>query len=392
MSTAPRAPRVLLAPDKFKGTLTAAEVAGHLAEGIALERPDAEVVVVPVADGGDGLLAAANSAGFEPVELTAAGPLGDPVLTSYAVRADGREAVVEMAEVCGLARLPGRPTQMTAMAATSRGLGEAIAHALDAGAAFVLVGIGGSASTDGGAGLLQALGVRMLEVDGSPLTPGGAGLGRLARVDLGDLHPGLAAARLTVACDVDNPLTGPQGAAAVYGPQKGAGQHQVRALDAGLAHLADVVARHTGQDLRDAPGAGAAGGVGFAALALLGAELRPGAEVVLELTGFHRALAGADLVVTGEGSLDDQTLHGKAPAAVAAAARAAGVPVVAVAGRVTLDEQQLQRAGFGAAHALTDLAAHPEESFTRPGVLLREVGRRIARGLPEAGSSPPSRG
>lgn len=389
MATAPTGPRVLLAPDKFKGTLTAAEVAGHLAEGIALERPDAEVVVVPVADGGDGLLAAAASAGFERVELSAAGPLGEPVRTAYAVREEGREAVVEMAEVCGLARLSGRPAPMTA---TSRGLGEVVAHALDAGATSLLVGIGGSASTDGGAGLLEGLGARLLTADGTSPGPGGAGLGRLAGLDLSGLHPGLATVRLTVACDVDNPLTGPHGAAAVYGPQKGADEEDVRALDVGLAHFADVVAQHTGQDLRDTPGAGAAGGVGFAALAVLGAELRPGAEVVLELTGFHDALPGADLVVTGEGSLDGQTLHGKAPAAVAAAARAAGVPVVAVAGQVALDEQQLHGAGFRSAHALTGLATRPEESFTQPGPLLREVGRRIARELPGPDPSAPVRG
>lgn len=377
MATRPTATRILIAPDKFKGTLTAAQVAGHLAEGIVLERPDVEVVVVPVADGGDGLLAVAAEAGLDRVELTAAGPLGDPVRAAYATRAGGREAVIEMAEVCGLARLPA--DGLAPLAATSRGLGEAIAHALDGGATSLLVGIGGSASTDGGAGLLQALGARLLDADGAPLPPGGGSLGRLAKVDLTDLHPGLAAASLTVACDVDNPLTGSRGAAAVYGPQKGADREQVRVLDAGLTHLAEVATRHTGQDLRGTPGAGAAGGVGYAALALLGATLRPGAEVVLELTGFHEALPGTDLVVTGEGSLDEQTLHGKAPAAVAAAARAAGVPVVAVAGRVALDEQQLRRAGFLAAHAIADLAADPQESFTRPGPLLREVGRRIAR-------------
>lgn len=388
MAATPVPTRVLLAPDKFKGTLTAAEVAGHLAEGIARERPDVEVVVVPVADGGDGLLAAAVGAGFEPVGLAASGPLGEPVRTAYASRSGGEEAVVEMAEVCGLARLADGPEPM---AATSRGLGEVVAHALDGGATSLLVGIGGSASTDGGAGLLQALGARLLDADGEELGPGGGSLGRLAEVDLTGLHPRLARARVVVACDVDNPLTGPHGAAAVYGPQKGADEQQVQDLDAALAHLADVVTRHTGTDLRDAPGAGAAGGVGYAALALLGAELRPGAQVVLELTGFHDALTGADLVVTGEGSLDGQTLHGKAPVAVAAAARAAGVPVVAVAGRVALDEHQLEGAGFRAAHAIADLAATPEESFTRPGPLLSELGRRIARALPGPPGPAPER-
>lgn len=382
MGMTPGPTRVLLAPDKFKGTLTAVEVAGHLAESITRERPDVEVVVIPVADGGDGLLAAAVDAGFEPVGLAACGPLGEAVRTAYASRSDGREAVVEMAEVCGLARLPDGPAPMRA---TSRGLGEVMGQALDAGATSLLVGIGGSASTDGGAGLIQALGARLLDAAGEELGPGGGSLGRLARIDLAGLHPGLAGAQVTVACDVDNPLTGPPGAAAVYGPQKGADEQQVRELDAALAHLADVVARHTGQDLRDIPGAGAAGGVGYAALALLGAELRPGAEVVLELTGFHDALLGVDLVVTGEGSLDEQTLHGKAPVAVAAAAREVGVPVVAVAGRLRLSDEQLAGVGIGAAYALEELAESPEESRARPGPLLEEVGRRIAAGLPPRG-------
>lgn len=371
--------RVLLAPDKFKGTLTAAEVAGHLREGLLEVRPDLDVVTVPVADGGDGLLDAAGSVGYRSVGLEASGPLGTPTPTRYVVH--GTRAVLEMAEVCGLARLDG---DLAPMEATSAGLGEAVAHALDGGATEVLVGIGGSASTDGGAGLLTALGARLLDGDGRPVGPGGAGVLDVADVDLSGLHPRLGEVELVVACDVDNPLTGPTGAAAVYGPQKGADPEQVRLLDDALGRLADVVARRTGRDLRDVPGAGAAGGVGFAAVAVLGASLRPGVDVVLELTGFHDALPGADLVVTGEGALDEQTLHGKAPAGVAAAARGAGIPVVAVAGVVLLDEQRLARAGIARAWAITDLATEPRESFTRPGPLLVEVGRRIAAELPPA--------
>ncbi|MGD8150692.1 glycerate kinase [Ornithinimicrobium sp. Y1694] len=379
--------RILLAPDKFKGTLTAAQVAGHLAEGIAQVRPDIEVSIVPVADGGDGLLVAAASVGFERVELTAAGPLGEPVETAYVTRDEGREAVVEMAEICGLALLPR--DDLAPMTATSLGLGQAIAHALDHGAQKVLVGIGGSASTDGGSGMAQALGVRLLDGDGEQVGLGGAGLADLASVDRSGAHPGLEQARITFACDVDNPLTGRHGAAAVYGPQKGASEEQVEELDGYLAGLADVVSEAAGEDVRETSGAGAAGGVGYAALALLGAQLRPGAEVVLELTGFHDALPGADLVITGEGSLDEQTLHGKAPAAVADAAREAGIPVVAVAGRLQLDEEALSGAGFETAYAIADLATEPEESFTRPGPLLQDVGRRIAAALPQpAGPDP----
>ncbi len=380
-----RMTRVLLAPDQFKGTLTAAEVAGHLAGGIGSVRPDVEVQVVPVSDGGDGLLDVAVRAGFELVPLRASGPTGQPVDASYARR--GHDAVIEMAEICGLARLAPNTTAPTT--ATSRGVGEAIAAALEAGCTQILVGIGGSASTDGGAGMLAALGARLLAADGSELPDGGGALADIDRMDVSGLHPALAGAGVTVACDVDNPLTGPAGAAAVYGPQKGASPQQVTALDDALTRFADVVARTVGRDVRDQPGAGAAGGVGFAALALLGARLRPGAEVVQELTGLESAMAGVDLVVTGEGSLDEQTLHGKAPAAVAAAARKAGIPVVAVAGRSLLDADSLEAAGIQASYSLTDLASYGRQPFDDPGPLLHRIGARIAaRHLPGASPLP----
>lgn len=367
-------PRVVLAPDKFKGTLTAAEVAEHVAAGMRTERADTELRVVPVADGGEGTLAAAEAAGFTRVTVTATGPTGLPLQTAFALRGD--EAVVELAAVSGLGQLPdGRPEPVTA---TSRGTGELIAAALDAGARRIVVGIGGSACTDGGAGLLEALGARITRADGRAVSPGGAGLLEAARLDLSGLHPGLAAAAVVVACDVDNPLTGRRGAAAVYGPQKGAGPQDVERLDIALARWAGVVSAATGADHRDRPGAGAAGGVGFGLLTL-GATLRPGAELVFELAGLQEALSGADLVVTGEGSLDEQTLHGKAPAAVARLALDKGIPVVAVAGRVVLTEPQLAEAGFSAAYALLDVAARPQEAFTAPGPLLERLGHQIAR-------------
>lgn len=368
-------PRVLLAPDKFKGTLTAAEVAGHLSDGLRSVLPEVEVAVVPVADGGDGTLAAAVAAGFERVPVRATGPTGMPWESAYGVR--GTEAVVELAEVSGLAQLPdGRSAPLSA---SSRGTGELIAAALDAGARRVVVAIGGSACTDGGAGLLQALGARVTRADGSEVRPGGAGLLDATGVDLGGLHHALAGAELVVACDVDNPLTGSRGAAAVYGPQKGAGPEEVELLDSALTRWADLVAQATGADRRDEPGAGAAGGVGFGLLAVLGATTRPGAELVFELTGLSDALAGVDLVVTGEGSLDAQTLHGKAPAAVAALAHAKGLPVVAVAGQVTLTPGELTTVGVRAAYALVDEATSRQEALTAPGPLLERIGARIAR-------------
>lgn len=365
--------RVLLAPDKFKGTLTAAEVAAGLTAGIRERCPATDVVTLPVADGGDGLLAAFEAAGFERVAVRATDATGRLAPASYVRR--GQDAIVEMAEVAGLGRLRGPHAPMTA---SSRGVGEVIAAAIDAGCTRVLVGIGGSASTDGGVGLVQALGGRVLDATGAEVGPGGLGAGTVAAVDLAGLSKRLGATRIEVACDVDNPLTGPEGAAAVYGPQKGADTDQVGQLDAALTRWADVVTAATGSDHRDEPGAGAAGGVGFAAVAILQAQLRPGAQLMLELLGFRDAVAEADLVVTGEGSLDEQTLRGKAPAAVASAAHAAGVPVVAVAGRCSLDEGRLRSAGFDDVYTLVDEASTPQQALDDPISLLRQIGFRLA--------------
>ncbi len=370
-------PRVVLAPDKFKGTLTAAQVADHLATGMSSVTPDVELVVVPVSDGGDGLLDAALASGFVRIPVQAAGPTGARVDTCYLRRGD--EAVVELAEVCGLSRLPGGV--VAPATASSRGVGEVLAAALDAGCRHVLLGVGGSASTDGGAGMLRALGARLTDQEGQEIDEGGSALGRVSRLELSGMHPGLTQAQLTVACDVDNPLTGPAGAAAVYGPQKGAGPELTAELDQALTRWAEVVAEVTGHDLRDHPGAGAAGGVGFAGVAVLDARLRAGTEVVQDLTGLEDHLIGADLVVTGEGSLDAQTLHGKAPAGVAAAARRAGVPVVAVAGQCLLDAEAWRAAGFVATYALTDEATEPDEPFSAPGPLLERIGADIATHL-----------
>lgn len=369
----PVLPRVLVASDKFKGSLTAAEVAAAVSAGVRRVVPDAVLDAVPVADGGDGTLAAAEAAGFSLVPVTVAGPTGEPVRTAYARRGD--LAVVELADAAGLVRLPGDPDPLRA---SSRGAGDALAAAIDAGCRQVVLGIGGSASTDGGAGLLRGLGARLLTADGDEVADGGGSLDEVARLELGDLRRRLEGVTVTVACDVDNPLTGPRGAAAVYGPQKGATPEQVRRLDAALAHWADVLATTTGTDVRDHPGAGAAGGVGVAALAVLGAELRSGIELVLDLVGFHDKLAGADLVVTGEGALDEQTLHGKAPAGVAAAAGRAGVPVVAVCGVNRLDPARMRAAGIAAAYALADVEPDLQRCLTDGIPLLEQLGERIA--------------
>lgn len=377
MPPTPLQGHVVVAPDKFKGTLEGAEVAARIAAGIRRAAPGAEVRELPVADGGEGTLAAALAAGFSRVPAKVAGPTGLPVDAAIAVRGD--TAVVELAQASGLARLPGGRT--APLAAGSYGVGQLIGRAVSMGAKRIVLGLGGSAGTDGGAGMVQALGVRLLDGDGAELPPGGAALRRLERIELGPLAELLTGVDVVVACDVDNPLLGPRGATAVYGPQKGADGDDLVVLEQGLTRFADQVAAATGRDLREAPGAGAAGGVGFGALALLGATMRPGIELLLELLGFDEAVRGARLVVTGEGCLDAQTLHGKAPAGVAAAAARAGVRVAAVAGRLELSEPEWRAAGFTAAIALTDLAEQPGDSMTRAGELAEVAGERLAEEL-----------
>ncbi|WP_410586893.1 glycerate kinase [Amycolatopsis sp. lyj-23] len=357
--------KVLVAPDKFKGSLTAAEVASAVAAGLADAHPGLVVRELPVADGGDGTVAAAVAAGFRRVEVPARGPTGVPVTASYAVRGD--TAVVELAEASGLHRLPGPPQPLTA---TSAGTGDVIAAAVRAGCRRIVLGVGGSAGTDGGAGMLAALGARLLDDTGRELPFGGAALARLASLDLS----GLSEVDIELASDVDNPLYGPCGAAAVYGPQKGATAADVETLDAALRHWASIA----GPEFASRPGAGAAGGVGFAAMAVLGARLRPGIELLLELLGFDAALAGASLVITGEGSLDEQTLSGKAPAGVARAAAARGIPCIAVSGRCRLTSGQLAEAGISAAYALTDLEPDPARCMAEAAPLLRRLARRVA--------------
>jgi glycerate kinase len=389
---------VLVAPDKFKGTLTASQAAAHIAAGLRQARPGLAVQQVPVADGGDGTVAAAVAAGYQPVRLTVRGPAGQPVEAEFAWR-DGT-AIIEAAQASGLARLPGGVPQP--LTATSFGVGELIAAAAARGARRIVLGLGGVASTDGGAGMVRALGGRLTGPDGRELAPGGAALAALDRLDLTGLAL-LAGVEVLVASDVDNPLLGRHGAAAVYGPQKGASPADVATLEAALTRWADIseraFARHSppragqrgpgesppARRVRDEPGAGAAGGLGFAALAFLAARTRPGIELMLDMISFTERLAGARLVITGEGSLDAQTLRGKAPAGVAratAAARAAAGTtspvVIAVAGRNTLSGEQLRGAGIEAAYTLADIEPDLRRCLANAGPLLEEVSRRLA--------------
>lgn len=384
--------RIVIAPDKFKGSLTAAEVARALADGLA--GTGIETELVPVADGGEGTVEAAVSTGFRAVPVEVPGPLGDPVRATYAVGvpADGgpETAVIELAAASGLDQLPrgadGRPL-LNPLRATSAGTGALIRAALDAGCTDLVLGVGGSANTDGGAGLLTALGARLLDADGRPVPGGGGGLTELARVDLTGLDPRIADARIVLAADVSNPLLGPNGAAAVFGPQKGATAADIELLDGALARYARLVADSLGADpevLASAPGAGAAGGVGFAALAVLGGRMRPGIDLVCELVGLDRRLAGADAVITGEGSLDGQSLGGKSPVGVARRARAAGVPrVYAVCGRNQLSAAEASGAGFDRVYALADREPDSNRSMRLAADLLRPLGREIGLALRE---------
>jgi glycerate kinase len=372
------APAVVVASDAFKGSLTSLEVADAVRLGVLDVAPSAGVTVVAVADGGEGTVAAALAAGWSGVSVDVSGPTGQPVTATLAVRG-GATVVVELADCCGLGRLPGGvPAPLTA---SSRGLGEALRAALDLGPVEVVVGVGGSASTDGGAGMLVALGARLLDADGQDLPDGGGALAGVARLDLSGLDPRLAGIRLVLAADVDSPLLGPTGAAAVFGPQKGATPADVAVLEAGLTRWAAVAAAALPAPSQQA-GAGAAGGVGFALLAVLGAERRPGVDVVLDLVGLDTVLTGEqgrpDLVITGEGALDEQTLSGKAVAGVARAAAAHGIPVVAVCGRLALDDAALATLGVRGAYPLSDLEPDPARSVERAAVLLRHTARRVA--------------
>lgn len=366
--------RVVLAPDKFKGCLSATEVASALAAGIGRVQPAAEITLLPVADGGDGTVEAALSVGFEPVEVDALGPTGEPVQATYGLR-DGR-AVIELADVVGQSRLPdGKPEPLTS---STYGLGVVIADALDRGVEEVVLGVGGSASTDGGAGMMQALGLGLLDDTGEPVARGGAALRDARSLDVTGLHERIGQIDVLIASDVDNPLLGPAGAAEVFGPQKGASTSDVETLEQGLGQWSRLVEEVSGRDLAGTPGAGAAGGTPFAALAFLGATIKPGIELILDLIGFADAVRGADLVVTGEGSLDEQSLLGKAPIGVSNAVRATGIPVVAVAGRCGLSEEQLHEAGIRAGYPLSDLEPDAARSIANAEALLRETGERIA--------------
>ena len=369
--------RFVIAADKFKDCLTAAEVAAALSVGIREVQPAALIEVVPVADGGEGTVDALVAAGFSPRTAMVTGPTGSPVEATFAV--SGRTALVEMAQASGLSRLPGGVR--AALTASTFGTGELLAAAIASGCDQVMVGLGGSATTDGGTGMLRALGYRFLDRRGQELPLGGAALSELASIDDSNALPALGTVVFVAASDVTVPLTGPTGAASMFGPQKGASPADVILLERALTRLSVVAARHLGVDRSSTPGAGAAGGTGFALLAFLRATMQPGIEVVLDAANFDDLARSADVIITGEGAVDAQTLQGKAPVGVARRAHkvAPAARVVLVGGRVDCSAEDLDAAGFSDAYALADVA-DGLDTFTQAAELLRRVGRRFATG------------
>src|SRR5437016_9868562 len=369
--------RIVVAPNAFKGSLSALAAAKAIGDGIRLADPDADLTLVPIADGGDGTVDAlvAGADGQHRV-LRVRGPLTDPVDADYGVIDGGKTAVIEMAKAAGLSLLP--PSRRNPAVTTTYGVGELLQHAYDAGARRFIVGIGGSATNDGGAGMAQALGYHLLDDQGHELPPGGLALQRLARIDPGGVHADWKQAGVDVACAVTNPLTGPSGASAVYGPQKGATPEIVAELDAALEHFAEIIRRDLGEDVERLPGAGAAGGLGAGLVAFTGARLRPGAEMVMEALSLDDRIRGADLVITGEGRLDSQTARfGKGPAAVARHARKAGIPVVALAGGIA-DETDL-RLLFDGLEATVVEPGSLDEALAQAGPLLVRAASRLMR-------------
>jgi glycerate kinase len=371
--------RIVVAPDKFKGSLTAREAGNAMARGLARAFPGASIDVVPVADGGDGTAQAlVDALGGSFVESTVRGPDGKDVDAAYGALPDGR-AVIELARASGLALVA--PGENDALLASTYGTGQLISAALAGGCTRLILAIGGSATTDGGAGALAALGARFLDARGAEIGPGGESLAQLDTIETRELDQSLKGVEILIASDVDNPLLGRRGTAAVFAPQKGASPADVATLERSLTQFADVVERHIGVRMRDVPGAGAAGGIGFGFLALAGARLQPGAELVLDTINFTGRIAGADLVFTGEGRIDRQTLAGKAPYAVARAAGKRHIPVAAIAGSIDCSAADLAELGFATAISIVAGPITLDEAVVRAAPLTEDATERLGRAI-----------
>ncbi|MGY3349867.1 glycerate kinase [Serratia marcescens] len=369
--------KVVIAPDSFKESLSALGVADAIERGFRQIYPQAHYVKLPMADGGEGTVESMVAAtGGEIVQVTVTGPLGEPVQGFYGLLGDGETAVIEMAAASGLHLAP--PNRRDPRITTSYGTGELMLAALERGVKAIILGIGGSATNDGGAGMMQALGVKLLDKDGRPLPVGGAALAQLAHLDLAGLDARWQRLSVTAACDVDNPLCGEKGASAVFGPQKGATPEMVAQLDAALHHYGELLERETGRAVLAQPGAGAAGGMGAALLGMLDARLRPGIEIVTETLRLDEAVRDADLVITGEGRLDSQSIHGKTPIGVARVAKRYGVPVIAIAGSLTPDYSVVHQHGIDAAFSVLDRIVTLEEALADADRNLQVTARNVA--------------
>lgn len=370
--------KIVLAPQTFKGSISALDAAIAMRDGVLRALPDAETIMVPVADGGDGTLETlVEGSGGDIRSASVTGPLGERRDAEWGAMGDGVTAVIEMARTSGLALVS--PDALDPMNATTYGLGEAIRAALDAGFRNFIVGIGGSATNDAGAGMAQALGASLTDADDTPLPYGGAALANLARIDLSDLDPRVSDSTFMVACDVTNPLTGPEGASAIYGPQKGATPEMVAALDAALVRLAEVARADLGVDVEYLQGAGAAGGLGGGMVAFLDAELRAGVDIVLDTVGIDAALEGADLAIVGEGALDYQTVYNKAPVGVAQRAAKLGVPVIAIAGTLGDGYEAVYEHGIAAAAPIVSGPMALEDASERAAELIADATERSIR-------------
>jgi glycerate kinase len=376
--------RIVIAPDSYKESLTALEVATEIEAGFREIFPEAEYVKLPMADGGEGTVAAMVAAtGGTLVEVDVTDPLGNPVTACYGLTGNGNTVVIEMASASGLALVA--PKLRNPLITTTFGTGELIRAALDGGARHLIIGIGGSATNDGGAGMLQALGVRLLDFGGCEIGFGGGQLAHLVRIDISSMDPRLKECCIEAACDVNNPLTGPQGASAVFGPQKGATPEMVAELDANLCRYAEVIERDVGVQVASVPGAGAAGGMGAALLAFLGAKLRPGIDIVMEAVGVETHVKEADLVITGEGRIDSQTVNGKTPIGVARMAKRYGKPVIGIAGCLANDASVVHAHGIDAVFSILSQACSVDEALRCAKVNVRTASRNIAAAIRLAG-------
>ncbi len=369
--------KIVIAPDSFKESLSALEVASEIEAGFRQIYPHAEYLKLPMADGGEGTVQALiDASGGQRIVCRVTGPLGQPVQAFYGLMGDGVTAVIEMAAASGLELLA--PHQRDALHASTYGTGELICAALDAGARHFILGVGGSATNDGGAGMLQALGARLLDDGGRELARGGAALAHLQQIELAGFDARLADSQFQIACDVDNPLVGPHGASAVFGPQKGATPEQVQQLDGALQQYASVIARQFGQQVAHLAGAGAGGGIAAAMLVFLRGSLRPGSEIVALAVGLPAAIAAADLVLTGEGRIDAQTVHGKTPIGVARLAQQYGKPVIAIGGCLGSGVELVYQHGIAASVAAVSRPCTVAEALAQAGPNLRLAARNVA--------------